>query len=52
MGQELFAIGSCEYLTFSWIQKVAGQVRDMEVQPGLWRTKLPSPAQELKILGD
>lgn len=52
MGQELFATGICKYLMFSWAQKVAGQVHTMEVQQGLWRTKLPSLAQELQILGD
>lgn len=51
MGQDLFAIGSSEYLTFSWVQKAAGQVHAVEVQQGLWRTKLPSPAQELQTLG-
>lgn len=49
LDQDLFARGSSEYLTFSWVQKAAGQAHAME---GLWRTKLPSPAQELQILGD
>jgi len=32
--------------------EVTGQVHAVEIQHGLWRTKLPSPPQELQILGE